>query len=45
MAVAYDKYYQTEHLFGNAYPELIDIFSEYSVNGKVLDLVLCPPKR
>lgn len=38
MTVTYDKYYQTENLFGNPYPELIEFFSEYPQRGKVLDL-------
>jgi len=38
MAVAYDKYYQTENLFGEPYSVLMDFFSEYPKNGKVLDL-------
>ncbi|MGB3586030.1 MAG: methyltransferase domain-containing protein [Tunicatimonas sp.] len=38
MAVTYDKYYQTEHLFGEPYPELIEFFAEYYKKGKVLDL-------
>ena len=38
MTVTYDKYYQTENLFGKPYPELIEFFTEYSKKGKVLDL-------
>jgi SAM-dependent methyltransferase len=38
MAVTYDKYYQTEDLFGEPYPELITFFSEYPTKSKVLDL-------
>lgn len=38
MKVAYDKYYQTENLFGKPYPELIKYFSTYPKQGKVLDL-------
>lgn len=38
MTVPYDKYYQTENLFGQPYPELIEFFAEYSKRGKVLDL-------
>ena len=38
MSNAYDTYYQTENLFGNPYPELIDFFSEHSEKGRVLDL-------
>jgi tellurite methyltransferase len=38
MTVAYDKYYQTESLFGNPYPELMVFFAGYTKKGKVLDL-------
>ena len=38
MTVTYDKYYQTENLFGEPYPALIDFFAEYPKKGKVLDL-------
>ena len=38
MTVAYDKYYQTENLFGKPYPELMNFFSKYPMNGKILDL-------
>ena len=38
MKVAYDKYYLTENLFGEPYPELIDFFAKYPNKGKVLDL-------
>lgn len=38
MTVTYDKYYQTENLFGEPYLELIDFFTEYCKKGKVLDL-------
>jgi len=38
MKVTYDKYYQTENLFGEPYPELIEFFTEYPRKGKVLDL-------
>jgi len=38
MSVAYDKYYQTENLFGEPYPELIEFFADYPKKGKVLDL-------
>jgi len=38
MAVGYDKYYQTENLFGNPYPELIDFFHTYQNKGKLLDV-------
>lgn len=38
MTVTYDKYYQTENLFGEPYPELIEFFAEFPKKGKVLDL-------
>jgi tellurite methyltransferase len=38
MKVTYDKYYETENLFGEPYPELIEFFAEYPRKGKVLDL-------
>lgn len=38
MKVAYDKYYQTENLFGYPYPELLAFFSKYPNKGTVLDL-------
>ena len=38
MTVTYDKYYQTENLFGDPYSELIEFFAEYPKNGKILDL-------
>ena len=34
----YDKYYKTEDLFGEPYPELIDFFSQYEPKGKLIDL-------
>jgi len=34
----YDKYYQTENLFGAPYPELIDFLKKYPKRGKLLDL-------
>lgn len=34
----YNKYYQTDNLFGDPYPELLSFFSKYSKHGKVLDL-------
>ena len=34
----YDKYYKTENLFGEPYPELIQFFSAYPTRGKLLDL-------
>ncbi|MEQ9308939.1 MAG: methyltransferase domain-containing protein [Balneolaceae bacterium] len=38
MAVSYDKYYQTEDLFGKPYPELLEFMSEYPKDLNVLDL-------
>ena len=38
MNVEYDKYYQTENLFGEPYPELIDFYSKIEEKGKLLDL-------
>jgi 2-polyprenyl-3-methyl-5-hydroxy-6-metoxy-1,4-benzoquinol methylase len=38
MAETYDKYYQTENLFGEPYPELIAFLTNYPKRGKVLDL-------
>ena len=38
MTVTYDKYYRTENLFGEPYPELIEFFAEYPNKGKLLDL-------
>lgn len=38
MSVSYDKYYQTENLFGEPYPVLIDFFTEYPKKEKLLDL-------
>lgn len=38
MTVTYDKYYQTENLFGEPYPDLIKFFAKYPEKGKVLDL-------
>lgn len=34
----YDKYYQTENLFGKPYPELMDFLSNYPEKGTLLDL-------
>jgi 2-polyprenyl-3-methyl-5-hydroxy-6-metoxy-1,4-benzoquinol methylase len=34
----YDKYYNTEGLFGEPYPELIDFFRQYEPKGKIIDL-------
>lgn len=38
MKVEYDKYYQTENLFGEPYPELINFYSGIEKKGKLLDL-------
>lgn len=38
MAVAYDKHYQTENLFGEPCPELITFFSKIPTRGILLDL-------
>ncbi len=38
MKNVYDEYYQTESLFGEAYPELIRFFTDYPERGKLLDL-------
>ncbi len=38
MKVAYDNYYQSENLFGEPYPELIEFFANFPKKGKVLDL-------
>ena len=38
MKVEYDKYYQTENLFGEAYPELIKFYSAIKNKGKLLDI-------
>lgn len=38
MSISYDKYYQTENLFGNPYPELIKFFAGWAKRGKLLDL-------
>ncbi len=38
MKIAYDKYYQTENLFGKPYPELMDFFADYPPPGKILDM-------
>ncbi|NJN40931.1 MAG: methyltransferase domain-containing protein [Flammeovirgaceae bacterium] len=34
----YDTHYQTEDLFGEPYPELIDFFKHYEPKGKLVDL-------
>ncbi|ADR21086.1 hypothetical protein MATR_12840 [Marivirga tractuosa] len=36
--MTYDKYYQTENLFGEPYPELVEFFADYTRKGRVLDL-------
>lgn len=36
--ISYDQYYQTENLFGEPYPELIEFLAHYPQKGKVLDL-------
>ena len=38
MKVEYDKYYQTENLFGKPYPEMVKFYSEITNKGKLLDL-------
>ena len=38
MKVEYDKYYQTENLFGKPYPELIDFYSSIEKKGRLLDV-------
>ncbi len=38
MKVEYDKYYQTENLFGKPYPELIDFYAKIKEKGKLLDI-------
>ena len=38
MKIEYDKYYQTENLFGEPYPELINFYSKIQEKGKLLDL-------
>lgn len=38
MAVEYDKYYQTENLFGAPYSELIDFYSSLKTKGRLLDI-------
>lgn len=34
----YDKYYQTENLFGDPYAELIEFFKNYEIKGKLIDI-------
>jgi len=36
--VGYDKYYQTENLFGDPYPELIEFYAKLNKRGKLLDI-------
>lgn len=38
MSEAYNKYYQTENLFGAPYPELIEFFQSMPRKGTLLDL-------
>lgn len=38
MKVEYDKYYQTENLFGKPYPKLIDFYSSVKEKGRLLDV-------
>lgn len=38
MSEVYDQYYQTENLFGNPYPALIQFFALFPAKGNVLDL-------
>jgi SAM-dependent methyltransferase len=38
MSKGYDKYYQTENLFGAPYPELIAFFTGLNQRGRLLDL-------
>jgi 2-polyprenyl-3-methyl-5-hydroxy-6-metoxy-1,4-benzoquinol methylase len=38
MSVSYNKYYQTENLFGDPYIELLALLSKYPKHEKVLDL-------
>jgi tellurite methyltransferase len=38
MTLQYDKYYETENLFGEPYPELIAFFTDFPTRGKLLDL-------
>lgn len=38
MATGYDSYYQTENLFGEPYPELIDFYDSFPEKGRLLDL-------
>lgn len=38
MKSSYDKYYQTADLFGEPYPELIELFKGFAQQGTLLDL-------
>lgn len=38
MNPTYDKYYETENLFGAPYPELLDFYTKLPVRGKLLDI-------
>lgn len=38
MSIEYDKYYTTENLFGEPYPELIAFYSTIKKKGKLLDV-------
>ncbi|WP_020567018.1 class I SAM-dependent methyltransferase [Neolewinella persica] len=38
MNPAYDKYYETENLFGAPYPELLDFYNNLPNKGKLLDI-------
>ena len=38
MKTIYDKHYQTAHLFGEPYPELIAFFSQFEDRGRLLDV-------
>lgn len=38
MKVEYDKHYQTDNLFGDPYPELIDFYATIKEKGNLLDL-------
>lgn len=38
MPTDYDRYYQTEYLFGEPYPELLAFYSGIEQKGKLLDL-------
>ncbi len=38
MKVKYDEYYQSENLFGNPYPELINFYRALPTRGKLLDV-------